>query len=382
MRESLDRNWSVLSDVDTMADHTVAEELSNMSEKGLISSNELADMTARLSVHEELKETLGAPKVPEKSDSSPRSTAKKEGVAAKIAKSKAKTREMFERARAENYEEFSLPPSQHPASLFPEPVVLEDNGASSGSRSRRRTSKAQTKGRSSSHSKLGEGEAEQTQEDLNQSLEEQHKQNVKRENEKSTERRRRREAREIPQPPFDPTFAKSNDPVEVDPLLSKLDPAVLPSNIDKAIMAKEEGNDFFRNRNYDFALQQYTQAIQLCPRDEPLEEEGEGKEVSENDNHLATFLGNRAAAYFMLECWEECETDCNLSLHYKSGHVKVLMRRCMCLEKVERYEAALADAHAVQLKDPTFPRIGETVSRLQRAHERKMNELKDEALGK
>ena len=104
--------------------------------------------------------------------------------------------------------------------------------------------------------------------------------------------------------------------------------------------------------------------------------------VSENNNNLAIFLGNRAAAYFMLESWEECETDCDLSLYFKPGYVKVLMRRCMCLEKQEKYEAALADANAVQQQDATFPRIAETVLRLQNAHEKKMNELKDEALGK
>ena len=362
-----------------------------MQKDGQISENDLEEITKRLAVGEELKASLAAKEAEENGSNPPPGGNKREKLSNKIAKSKAKTREMFERARAENFEEFSVPPSEHPASMFPEPEVLESNSPGIDNRSHRRMSRSRTKGWSSSRSRSGEREAEQTQEDLNQSLEEEHKRNVKKEKEKSMERRRRREAREIPQPPVDPTSVQPNPLSSAKPWLSKLDPPKEPSNLDKAIMAKEEGNDYFRNKNYDFALQQYTQAIRLCPRDAvSQEEEGKGEDgsgsgqgvVSENSHNLATFLGNRAAAYFMLECWEECETDCNLSLHFQPNYSKVLMRRCMCLEKQEKFEAALADAHAVQQEDPTFPRIAETVHRLQKAHEKKMNELKDEALGK
>ena len=84
----------------------------------------------------------------------------------------------------------------------------------------------------------------------------------------------------------------------------------------------------------------------------------------------------------MIGAWDQCEADCNLSLHFKPGYVKVLVRRCTCLEKLERLEDALRDAKTVQQQDPTFPRIGELVSRLQRAHDKKLEDMKEEAMGK
>ena len=228
-----------------MNDNSVAESLSNMQKDGQISENDLAEVTKRLAVGEELKETFVSTEEPESNSDLPSSNKKKEKLSSKIAKSKAKTRQMFEEARVQNFEEFNAPLSEHPASMFPEPVVLDRSSSSVENRSNRRISKMQTTGRSSSRSEVGDREAEQTHEDFNQSLEEEHIKNVKKEKKINKERRRRREAREFPQTPTDPAVTT---PVNPNPLLSKLDPAIEPSNIDKAMMAKEEETTFFAVR--------------------------------------------------------------------------------------------------------------------------------------
>lgn len=51
-------------------------------------------------------------------------------------------------------------------------------------------------------------------------------------------------------------------------------------------------------------------------------------------------------------------------------------------EKADKLDEALADAKKIREVDPTYPKIGSTVDKLQAKYDEKMNKLKDEALGK
>ena len=142
-----------------------------------------------------------------------------------------------------------------------------------------------------------------------------------------------------------------------------------------ALDAKEEGNNLFRNGLYDEALEFYSKAITYCPEDD------------ENKENLATFYGNRSAAYFILDEHELVVEDCTAALQLKSDYVKVLARRMLSYEKLEKYDEALtgshqgrtisvllyimastmfvyvymsaADAKSVQDNDPSYPKINE-----------------------
>jgi tetratricopeptide (TPR) repeat protein len=103
--------------------------------------------------------------------------------------------------------------------------------------------------------------------------------------------------------------------------------SVYTKDITKALAAKEEGNDYFRNKEYDDALESYSKAITYCPEDD--------KEM------LATFYGNRSAAYFALDEYELVIEDCTAAVALKPGYVKVLARRMQANEKLEKYEDAL-----------------------------------------
>ena len=104
---------------------------------------------------------------------------------------------------------------------------------------------------------------------------------------------------------------------------------VYEKNLSKALEAKEEGNNYFRNKEYDDALEAYSKAITFCPEDE------------ENKENLATFYGNRSAAYFAVEEFELVVEDCTAALALKADYVKVIARRMLANEKLEKYEEAL-----------------------------------------
>jgi len=122
---------------------------------------------------------------------------------------------------------------------------------------------------------------------------------------------------------------------------------VYEKDFEKALAAKEEGNDFFRSKEYDDALESYSRAIALCPEDD------------EHKDTLATFYGNRSAAYSSIEEHELVVEDCTYALDLKPDYVKVIARRMLAQEKLEHFEEALADAKLVQDNDPSYPKISD-----------------------
>ena len=141
-------------------------------------------------------------------------------------------------------------------------------------------------------------------------------------------------------------------------------------DLNEAKKAKEEGNAFFRNKDYINAIESYTRAIATCP---DIEKES-----------LAVFYGNRAASYHALgpTSYDLVIEDCTQALEYNNEYVKVLVRRYQTYEKKEKYDVALDDAKKVKELDPSYPKIQFEVSRLERIHNEKLEEMKTEAMGK
>jgi tetratricopeptide (TPR) repeat protein len=117
------------------------------------------------------------------------------------------------------------------------------------------------------------------------------------------------------------TEEEDDDPISEMPCIAK--------DITLANEAKEEGNNFFRTKDFDSAISSYSRAITLCPIGDDY------KEV------LSVFLGNRAAAYFSVDEFDCVVDDCTASLELNSNYVKVLMRRSQAYEKLTRPEDAL-----------------------------------------
>lgn len=119
----------------------------------------------------------------------------------------------------------------------------------------------------------------------------------------------------------DPNFHECHEAVDNDGNF------VYEKDLTKALAAKEEGNDLFRTKDYDAALEAYSRAITYCPEDDK--------------ENLATFYGNRSAACFALEEWELVVEDCTAAIEMKPDYVKVLARRMLANETLEKYEEAL-----------------------------------------
>ena len=117
------------------------------------------------------------------------------------------------------------------------------------------------------------------------------------------------------------TEEEDHDPVLEMPCIEK--------DITLANDAKEEGNGFFRTKDFDSAISSYSRAITLCPIGD------DHKEL------LSVFLGNRAAAYFSVDEFDCVIDDCTASLELNPIYVKVLMRRSQAYEKLTRPEDAL-----------------------------------------
>ncbi len=76
---------------------------------------------------------------------------------------------------------------------------------------------------------------------------------------------------------------------------------------------KEEGNELYRNKDYDGSIEKYSFAILHCPNDDV--------------ENKAVFLGNRAAAYHSIEEYRQVVDDCTAALELKPDYIKVLYRR-------------------------------------------------------
>lgn len=112
---------------------------------------------------------------------------------------------------------------------------------------------------------------------------------------------------------------------------------------------KEQGNEEFKNENWDSAIDFYTQAIKLAESD---------------SRELATYLKNRAAAYLKKQKYEDAMKDCNKSLEIVPTDPKTLFRRSQALEALERYEEAYRDARQVINVDPNNTAIKPVLERL------------------
>jgi tetratricopeptide (TPR) repeat protein len=113
----------------------------------------------------------------------------------------------------------------------------------------------------------------------------------------------------------------------------------------------KEGNDAFKNGNWDSAAKLYTKAINLQKTE---------------DKDLVIFLKNRAAAYLKLKNYDAAVSDCDKSLAIVPNDPKALYRRCQALECLERYEEAYRGATQIFKDDPNNKMIQPVLERLHR----------------
>jgi tetratricopeptide (TPR) repeat protein len=107
---------------------------------------------------------------------------------------------------------------------------------------------------------------------------------------------------------------------------------------------------------------------------------------------LAVYHCNRAAAHLHLEEYEPAVTDCNIAILLNPVYVKAYMRRSAAYEQTERTDQALSDAKkALELSSSSSSsasaslaplHIRQTVARLQKSEDARMEQLKTETMDK
>ncbi|XP_024019873.1 outer envelope protein 64, mitochondrial [Morus notabilis] len=103
-------------------------------------------------------------------------------------------------------------------------------------------------------------------------------------------------------------------------------------NLDASELLKEKGNAAFKGKQWNKAVNYYTEAIKL-------------------NGVNATYYSNRAAAFLELGCFQQAEEDCSKALELDQKNVKAYLRRGTARESLIRYKEAIQDfKHALVLE--------------------------------
>ncbi|KAF2294053.1 hypothetical protein GH714_007121 [Hevea brasiliensis] len=103
-------------------------------------------------------------------------------------------------------------------------------------------------------------------------------------------------------------------------------------NMDASELLKEKGNAAFKGKQWNKAVNYYTEAIKL-------------------NGTNATYYCNRAAAYLELGCFQQAEEDCSKAISLDKKNVKAYLRRGTARESLLFYKEAAQDfKHALVLE--------------------------------
>ncbi|CCH40797.1 Mitochondrial import receptor subunit tom-70 [Wickerhamomyces ciferrii] len=96
-----------------------------------------------------------------------------------------------------------------------------------------------------------------------------------------------------------------------------------------SLALKEDGNEFFKNKDFTKAIKFYSAALDLVK--DPV------------------FYSNRSACYVGLEDYEKVVEDTTAALELKPDYTKCLLRRSNAYEQLEKYEDSMYDLTALSL---------------------------------
>ncbi|XP_015119779.1 serine/threonine-protein phosphatase 5 [Diachasma alloeum] len=104
-------------------------------------------------------------------------------------------------------------------------------------------------------------------------------------------------------------------------------------NVAEAEKFKEVANDFFKNQNYEKAIEFYTKAIESNP-------------------NVATYYANRSFAYLKTECFGYALTDASKAIELDRNYVKGYYRRAAAYMSLSKFKQALKDFETVTRARP------------------------------
>ncbi|PSR96523.1 Translocon at the outer membrane of chloroplasts like [Actinidia chinensis var. chinensis] len=114
-----------------------------------------------------------------------------------------------------------------------------------------------------------------------------------------------------------------------------------------AEVAKEKGNQAFKDKQYQKAISFYTEAIKLS-------------------GNNATYYSNRAAGYLELGSFLQAEADCTKAINLDKKNVKAYLRRGTAREMLGYYKEAIEDFSYALVLEPTNKRAAFSADRLRK----------------
>ncbi|KAI4365553.1 hypothetical protein MLD38_021530 [Melastoma candidum] len=138
--------------------------------------------------------------------------------------------------------------------------------------------------------------------------------------------------------------------------------------LDRADEAKLEGNQLFRDGQYEEALSKYELALQTAP-DSPAAVE-----------IRSACHSNRAVCFLKLH--EETIKECSKALELNPSYLKALIRRSEAHEKLDHFEEAIADCKKILELDPVNVQARKSIIRLEPLAEEKREKMKEEMIAK
>lgn len=115
---------------------------------------------------------------------------------------------------------------------------------------------------------------------------------------------------------------------------------------DLALTEKEKGNQFFKDGQYDSAIECYTRAMDADPYNPVLPT-------------------NRAACFFRLKKYSVAESDCRLAIALDSKYVKAYVRRAAARVALKKHQEAHEDYEMVLKLDPENSEARNEIQKLQ-----------------
>lgn len=119
------------------------------------------------------------------------------------------------------------------------------------------------------------------------------------------------------------------------------------TNEASADMAKEKGNQAFKEKQWQRAIGFYTEAIKL-------------------NSSNATYFGNRAAAYLEIGSYIQAEADCSQAIDLDKKNVKAYLRRGTAREMLGYYKEAMDDFGYALVLEPNNRRAAQSLDRLKK----------------
>ncbi|KAL7192459.1 hypothetical protein ACSBR2_024320 [Camellia fascicularis] len=114
-----------------------------------------------------------------------------------------------------------------------------------------------------------------------------------------------------------------------------------------AEIAKEKGNQAFKDKQYQKAISFYTEAIKLS-------------------GNNATYYSNRAAAHLEIGSFLQAEADCTKAINLDKKNVKAYLRRGTAREMLGYYKEAIEDFSYALVLEPTNKRAAVSAERLRK----------------